>query len=115
MMARSTPAPTMAGVIERLEAFVLERFPFALGAVQRVAAARVPQPSTREAWIRALESELRAINVGDLPETTPGVAATGRWKDAVRDLLDAIDGFFAREAIAASLTRDEKLEIMRGM
>src|SRR6185369_6797249 len=29
--------------------------------------------------------------------------------------LDALDGFFAREAIAASLTREEKLEIMRGM
>jgi 2-oxoisovalerate dehydrogenase E1 component len=105
----------MAGVIERLEAFVLERFPFALGAIQRVAAARVAQPPTREAWIAALETELRAIDVGDLPETTPGVAATARWKDAVRELLDAIDGFFAREAIAASLTRDEKLEITRGM
>jgi 2-oxoisovalerate dehydrogenase E1 component len=105
----------MAGVIERLEAFVLERFPFALDAVQRVTAARVPRPPTREAWIRALENELRAIDVNDLPETTPGVTATGRWKDAVRELLDAIDGFFAREAIAASLTRDEKLEIMRGM
>jgi len=104
----------MAGVIERLEAFVLERFPFALAAVQSVVA-RVPQPPTREAWIRALENELRAIDVRDLPETTPGVAATARWQDAVRELLDAIDGFFAREAIAASLTRDEKLEIMRGM
>jgi 2-oxoisovalerate dehydrogenase E1 component len=104
----------MAGVIERLEAFVLERFPFAIGAIQRVTA-RVPQPPTREAWIAALENELRSIDVGDLPETTPGVAATARWKDAVRALLDAIDGFFAREAIAASLTRDEKLEIMRGM
>jgi 2-oxoisovalerate dehydrogenase E1 component len=105
----------MAGVIERLESFVLERFPFALGAVQRVVAARVPQPPTREAWIAALENELRSIDVDDLPETTPGVAAKSRWNDSVRELLDAIDGFFAREAIAASLTRAEKLEIMRGM
>jgi hypothetical protein len=105
----------MAGVIERLEAFVLERFPFAVGALQRVVSARAPQPATREAWIAALENELRTIDIGDLPETTPGVAATARWKDAVRELLDAIDGFFAREAITASLTRDEKLEIMRGM
>src|SRR5262245_32562468 len=114
-MARSTPFPAMAGVIERLEAFVLERFPFAVGAVQRVVSARVPQPPTREAWIAALEKELRTLDVGDLPETTPGVVATARWKDAVRELLDAIDGFFAREAIAGSLTRDEKLEVMRGM
>jgi 2-oxoisovalerate dehydrogenase E1 component len=105
----------MAGVIERLESFVLERFPFALGAVQRVVTARVPQPLTREAWIAALENELRSIDVDDLPETTPGVAAKTRWKDSTRELLDALDGFFAREAIAASLTRDEKLEIMRGM
>jgi 2-oxoisovalerate dehydrogenase E1 component len=105
----------MAGVIERLESFVLERFPFALGAVQRVVTARVPQPLAREAWIAALENELRSIDVDDLPETTPGVAAKTRWKDSTRELLDAIDGFFAREAIAASLTRDEKLEIMRGM
>jgi len=104
----------MAGVIERLEAFVLERFPFAVSAIQR-ASARVPQPPSREAWMAALEKELRTLDVGDLPETTPGVAATARWTDAVRELLDAIDGFFAREAIAASLTRDEKLEIMRGM
>src|SRR5215510_13818083 len=113
-MARSIPVPAIAGVIERLEAFVLERFPFALNAVQRVAT-RIPQPATREALSRALETELRAIAVSGLPETTPGVASTARWKDAVRELLDAIDGFFAREAIAASLTRDEKLEIMRGM
>ena len=105
----------MAGVIERLEAFVLERFPFAVGAVQRVVSARVPANNTRESWIAALEGELRSVDVGDVPETTPGVAATVRWKDAVRELLDAIDGFFAREAVAASLTRDEKLEIMRGM
>jgi 2-oxoisovalerate dehydrogenase E1 component len=106
----------MAGVIERLEAFVLERFPFALSAIQRVIDARaLPQPPTREAWLRALESELRAVDVSDLPEPTPGVAAVERWNHAVRDLLDAVDGFFAREAIAASLTRDEKLEIMRGM
>src|SRR6185503_382556 len=113
-MARSTPVPAMAGVIERLEAFVLERFPFALGAIQRVAA-RVPQPPSRDSLIAAVENELRTMDVRDLAETSPGVAATARWKDAVRELLDAIDGFFAREAIAASLTRDEKLEILRGM
>jgi 2-oxoisovalerate dehydrogenase E1 component len=115
LMARSTSVPAKAGVIERLEAFVLERFPFALPAVQRVTAARVPRPPTLDAWIRAFENELRTLDVSDLPETTPGVAPTARWKDAVRELLDAVDGFFAREAIAASLTREEKLEIMRGM
>ena len=31
------------------------------------------------------------------------------------ELLDAADGFLRRAAIAASLTRDERLEILRGM
>ena len=33
----------------------------------------------------------------------------------MRELLDACDGFLAREAIAASLTADERREILRGM
>jgi 2-oxoisovalerate dehydrogenase E1 component len=106
----------MPGVIARLEAFVLERFPFALSAIQRVIDARAPaQPATRDAWVHALERELRGVDVSGLPETTPGVTAGERWNDAVGDLLQALDGFFARDAIAASLTRDEKLEMMRGM
>ena len=104
----------MAGVIERLEAFVLERYPFAIDVIKRVVAAIPPQPHGR-AGISALEIELRKIDVADLLETTPGVTATERWNTAIADLLSAVNGFLAREAIAASLTRDEKLEIMRGM
>jgi hypothetical protein len=43
------------------------------------------------------------------------VTAEERWDAAVTELLDAVDGFIARETIAASLTTDEKLEMMRGM
>src|SRR5689334_3144652 len=107
-MARSVPAPA-AQSTARLAAFVVERFPFAIAAVQR-ALAREPRELRR-----ALERELRTVDLADLPETTPGVSAEDRWTIAVRELLDACDGFIARETIAASITAAEKIEIMRGM
>src|SRR5881409_1800394 len=109
MMARSAPSQATTGVAARLAAFVLERFPFASAAVQR--ALNTSPRALRE----EIQRQLRDIDVADLPETTPGVSAEKRWKAAVTELLDAVDGFMAREAIAASLTADEKLEMMRGM
>jgi 2-oxoisovalerate dehydrogenase E1 component len=109
MMARSAPSQATTGLTARLAAFVLERFPFASAAVQRALAA---SPRDLRAEIRR---QLRDIDVADLPETTPGVGAEERWNAASTELLDAVDGFMAREAIAASLTADEKLEMMRGM
>src|SRR5262245_19284014 len=118
-MARSVPAHTTTGVNARLAAFVLERFPFAAGAVQRAISSSggrvLLDPSGHQAFRKELERQLRDIDVGELPETTPGVTAEERWSIATDELFDAIDGFVAREAIAASLTADEKLEIMRGM
>jgi 2-oxoisovalerate dehydrogenase E1 component len=107
-MARSVRAPAATSTA-RLAAFVVERFPFAVTAVQR-ALGRSPRD-----FRSTLERELRTVDVADLPETTPGVSAEERWNIAVRELLDACDGFAAREAIAASITAEEKLEIMRGM
>jgi 2-oxoisovalerate dehydrogenase E1 component len=52
---------------------------------------------------------------GSVPETTPGVSVAERLHHAVAEVVDACDGFLRREAIASSLTRDEKLEILRGM
>jgi 2-oxoisovalerate dehydrogenase E1 component len=109
MMSRSVPTYATASLAARLAAFVLERFPFAITAVHRALEA-----SPRN--VRAeLERQLRTIDVADLPETTPGIAAKDRWNAALEELLDAVDGFLAREAVASSLTKDEKLEIMRGM
>src|SRR4029077_15257781 len=42
-------------------------------------------------------------------------SAAIRIGQANAELLDAADGFMRRAAIAASLTRDEKIEILRGM
>ena len=108
-MARSATSHATAGVTARLASFVLERFPFAFTAVQRAI-----DKSPRDLRT-AIERELRDVEVTDVPETTPGVTAGERWRIATGELLDAIDGFLAREAITASLTPEEKLEMMRGM
>jgi 2-oxoisovalerate dehydrogenase E1 component len=48
-------------------------------------------------------------------ETTPGTSAAERRKHAIDDVVESVEGFFRREEIAASLTSDEKREILRGM
>ena len=124
-MARSVPAHVTSGVGARLTAFVVERFPFALAAVQRALESCAPpaggsertRPTDafRAEFRRELEQQLRTSGVEDLPETTPGVSARTRWDAAVAELLEASDDFLAREIITASITAEEKLEIMRGM
>src|SRR5262249_39873794 len=51
----------------------------------------------------------------NLPETTPGVSVDERLVFAKKELAEACDGFLRREAIAASLTRDERVELLKGM
>ena len=50
-----------------------------------------------------------------IDETTPGVTAVKRLEQARAEIVEACDGFLAREAIRASLTPDERKEILRGM
>ena len=88
----------------RAVAFVLERFPFAAPLVARA--------ETLEDFRRALEESLQ---LGELPETTPRVAAATRVQQAIAEVVEAYEGFVRREEIAASLTPDEKREILRGM
>jgi 2-oxoisovalerate dehydrogenase E1 component len=114
--------PTLA---DRLMSFVVERYPFALPSVQRAlqssaaAAQHSIDPSSIEQLRRVFGDELRQrldeITVGELPETTPGVASAARMQRARDELTEACDGFLAREAIVASLTDDERREILRGM
>ena len=49
------------------------------------------------------------------PDPTPGVKASERLLQASQEIVDAADGFLSREAIAASFTRDERREMLRGM
>ena len=64
---------------------------------------------------RELGDALAALKADDIPETTPGITAQARLKAARQELLEDCDAFFARAAIAASLTTDERREILRGM
>ena len=114
----------MPPLVQQLRAFVLERHPFALPIVQRVldelpAFDREAGPAAIEEMAlrfrRALGDELSSQSATDIPETTPGVTADARLKAARQELLDDCDGFFARAAIAASLTDGERREVLRGM
>ena len=114
----------MPTVADRLLSFVVERYPFALPAVQRAlessgaAAGASDQRAIeqlRPTLCRELTKQLEEIAASDLPDTTPGVTADARLQAARDELVEACDSFLIREAIAASLTDDERREILRGM
>ena len=114
----------MPTVADRLLSFVVERYPFALPAVQRAlmscdhagrAANQHAIDELRPLLCRELTRNLAEISASDLPDTTPGVTAAARLQAARDELVDACDGLLIREAIAASLTDDERREILRGM
>ena len=110
-MHKSLSREPASGIAARLAAFVVERYPFAAGVVQKaIDAAGVDRAKLRADLARRLD-----LDASDLPETTPGVTAQARMAVARDELLDAIDGFLQREAIAASLTPEERREILRGM
>ena len=123
-MPKPVPVAAIPGVAGRLAAFVVERYPFALAAVQAAlepsGAMRISQRDASA--IDALRPRLRhelskrvTLDEVELPDTTPGTSAGKRFDAAREELLDAVDGFLRREAIAASLTPDERREILRGM
>src|SRR3954468_8383077 len=136
MTATAETTARKAGLLARFAAFVAERHPLALRpAVTALDMATGGQSiDEREAAaIDALRDPLRRILVqtltdflspdvsaaqklqGSVPETTPGVTVSERLHLAVNEVVDSCDGFLRREAIAASLTPDEKREILRGM
>jgi 2-oxoisovalerate dehydrogenase E1 component len=108
----------------RFAAFVAERFPFALApALEAFRSAGSGDPGRDEGALEArrrpVAEALRRAFSGSfpdgIPETTPRVPAIERWGQAVAELVEACDGFLRREAIAASLSREERVEILRGM
>jgi 2-oxoisovalerate dehydrogenase E1 component len=112
------------GLAARFAAFVAERHPFALQpATEAFRAVCATDPGRDADAIDALRAPLaealRLSTAGtapaSLPETTPGVTAAQRLRAAGEELIEACDGFLRREAIAASLTPSERVEILRGM
>jgi 2-oxoisovalerate dehydrogenase E1 component len=134
MTATDTTPPALAqsSLSGRFAAFIAERFPFAL-AVATSAFHRAARDSSdwsdsaaaidrlRDSLRSALDdalgqhASLGGIRRDEVPETTPAVSLDERLSAAARELVEACDGFLRREAIAASLTRDEKREMLRGM
>src|SRR5688572_20501607 len=116
--------PTVRSLLPRFRAFILERHPFAMPIVEQVLAdLQAPETNGNPAAIEELGQQFRrelgealsALKTADIPETTPGITAEARLKAARQELLEDCDAFFARAAIAASLTSDERREILRGM
>jgi 2-oxoisovalerate dehydrogenase E1 component len=115
----------LTGVASVFGAFVAERHPFALDEALAAfeAVSRGGDPSTeagfealRESFGRELRRRLQQRpEPAGLAETTPRVTAGQRLAQAHGSLLDDCDGFLRRQALVASLTRDERLEILRGM
>ena len=104
-MSVTTASPS-ASLLARFRAFITEKHPFAARAI---ADAGTFDPASLR---RALEA---LVTANDIPETTPGVSATERLRIAIDEVIADCAGFFRREEIAASLTNDEKIEMLRGM
>jgi 2-oxoisovalerate dehydrogenase E1 component len=117
------PQPIADSLRREFGAFVLERYPFAAtSAREALAAATGVNPvldavidRLREPFGREFRARLQRLAPIDLSDPTPGVSATERFEQAVEDIVDACDGFLRRAAIRASLTSEERLEILRGM
>ncbi len=69
----------------------------------------------RPCLARRLLARLEEAKVPETLETTPGVPARRRLESAGRQLVADCDGFFRREALALSITVDERREILAGM
>ncbi|HEX7809269.1 MAG TPA: hypothetical protein VF608_11105, partial [Thermoanaerobaculia bacterium] len=93
----------------RFAAFLVEKYPFAARAALRAFDNTNGDPDALRA---ALTEQLQ---VGELGEVTPRTSADARVSQALSEVIEAVDGFFDREEIAASLTADEKREMLRGM
>lgn len=108
---------------DRFLTFIAEQQPFAgVLAAEAWDRAVTREPKTadeveklRVPLTRALRSAMEWPKLPAGMETTPGVKARERLAQAADALAAACDGFLRREAIARSLTPDERLEILRGM
>ncbi len=109
--ARLRSVASSTALRSRFSAFITERFPFALTAA--LAAFDAHGEACGLALAKALASSVSSKERAS--EVTPGVSVSARLTTAGAEISDACAGFFRREAIAASLTPDERREILRGM
>ena len=119
------PAPP-ASLATRIRLDVIERHPHAAPIVERVCAAleRDMAAATTADAIEALRPVFahglraallaRALDVPDA-DATPRVSARARLAQADEALVACCDGAWRRAAIAASITDEERREMLRGM
>jgi 2-oxoisovalerate dehydrogenase E1 component len=117
-----TSVRTRPSLAARFGTFVLERFPFAhkvaTEAFNAVGADGLSKPEAIDGARGRLGAELRrrlGTPIEGLLEPTPGVRPEDRWSGAIDELIAACDGLLRRAAIEASLTVEERREILRGM
>ena len=124
---RTVDVSKLSGLASRFGAFVAERYPFALaitlevfeqagvGAIKGRDAVKLDavRPVFRRALAKALYDNVSAPE--GIAETTPGTSAIKRLEQARAELVEACDGFLRRAAIEASLSKDERIEILKGM
>jgi 2-oxoisovalerate dehydrogenase E1 component len=103
----------------RFAAFVAERHPESLDRAVKAFASVVAKAKSTEGMRKllaaALKKSLPFTAPRGTPETTPGTRAPERLRQAQAAIVEACDGFLRREAIQASLTAEERREILRGM
>ena len=103
-------------VRERFAAFIAERYPFAARpAIEAFEAADRNGGVDGRRMNDELRRRLRAMDPRIAAETTPGTSGQQRFEAAIEEVVDACAGFLDRAALRASLTADERREILRGM
>ncbi len=119
-------ASAAAAVGPRFLSYVVETHPFAWVAAKKAWAKAGTETKDPEALLalsstltRALIDELQhppsGKEGGDLPETQPFVDVGARHAVEVARLARDVDGFFAREAIAAGISADEKKALLKNV
>jgi 2-oxoisovalerate dehydrogenase E1 component len=119
LVPRRSPKPALVRAIaRRFDAFVLESHPESAAALSKAFASAMKRAQSLDA-VRGKMAKALARPAGkvskDALEPTPGVTPAGRIKASAASIERDVSGFLEREAIRASLTGDERREILRGM
>ena len=115
------PKPdTLAPIAARFAAFVTEAHPESAERLIAAFASLRPENAADPNGLRApLAGAVRkalGLRAPDaIQETTPGVPASERIRRAEEAIVEACDAFLRREALRASLSAEERREILRGM
>lgn len=123
----TTPLPGWTAITRRLLGFVMEQFPLAHEKVERLWAELFASDPTTSAnptsegvealgrlFCVALEKELKR-DLSAWPDPLPSHSAGERYGTEVRRLLEAVDGYFCREAIRLTFTTEEKRWMLQGI